>query len=138
MVGSFLMKATICQICSSDAPAMPKPGMAVNLMPFLITQNNCRGGALLRHDLEIGGDRLQPLGPLGPVGVGRPAVTIDAADRRVGARAGLDRLGVVEIGRRRFGPVRDDRGAPDARQRPVDDRPDCLAVCPTLKKPPKK
>ena len=81
-----------------------------------------RRGALFRHHLEIGGHRLQPFGPFGPIGVRRSAMTIDAADGRIDLRAGLDGLGIVEIGGRRVGCVARDRGAADARQRPVDDR----------------
>ena len=46
--------------------------MPVNLMPFLITQNSCGAVPLFRHDLEIGGHRLQPSDHLAQLASGGP------------------------------------------------------------------
>ena len=79
-------------------------------------------GTFLRHDLEIGGNRLQPFGPLGPIFVRRPTVTIDAADGRIGVRAGLHHRGILERSRRRVGCLPRHRGRPNVGQGPIDER----------------
>jgi hypothetical protein len=54
-VGSFFRKATIDQISWSGTPIAPKLGMAVILIPFLMTQNSCRGSRSLTMSLRSGG-----------------------------------------------------------------------------------
>src|SRR5258705_4474547 len=71
--------------------------------------------------LEIGRIGVQAFGELGPLDA-RPAVTIDAAALREGARARLDGRRVVER-RRRLEPggMAAERGGADLRPRPSDD-----------------
>src|SRR6516162_11721456 len=55
MLGSFLMKAAMCQISSSGTSIDPKLGIPVMVMPFLITQNSSAGELSLAISLRSGG-----------------------------------------------------------------------------------
>ncbi len=50
----------MAQMSSSVAPAAPKPGIPVMLMPFLITQNSCDGVISGTTSLRSGGSGCKP------------------------------------------------------------------------------
>src|SRR6202011_643478 len=58
--GSFFKKAAIVQISLSGTSILPKLGMPVMLMPFLITQNSSFGRRSLTTSLRSGGSGLSP------------------------------------------------------------------------------
>ena len=66
------MKATIDQICSSDAPAKPKLGMPVNLMPFLIAQNSWGAVRSFAITLRSAGTGFSPSDHLAQLASGGP------------------------------------------------------------------
>ena len=112
------------QMSSSLAPAAPKPGIPVMLMPFLMTQNSCD---LSNDVLKIRRIRVQTFRELGPFHAGG-AVAIDAAVLGKFASAGLHFGGIVQTGGRLIVRMANDRIGADLDQRPMYDRRIFLAA----------
>ena len=117
-LGNFFTNATMVQISWSGTLTIPKLGMPVMLMPFLITQNSCSGVRSLATLLEVGRIGLQAFGEFGPIDA-RRAVAMHAAALGVGARARLHHGGIIERHRRLVDRVALDRSLAHLDEQPI-------------------